>query len=107
MLPSIFFCQNIAARCFRQIAIHAGTEKPATLENRALPAAESACRQYRAVRWFLLPEGELRPVAGQDLLQHKPAQAAGRSDIHDYIPEHHPAGDELDAGAEKKAQEGA
>ena len=22
--------------------------------------AESACRQYRAVRWFLLPEGELR-----------------------------------------------
>ena len=21
--------------------------------------AESACRQYRAVRWFLLPEGEL------------------------------------------------
>ena len=29
---------------------------------RMLPAAaESACRQYRAVRWFLLPEGELRP----------------------------------------------
>ena len=24
-------------------------------------AVESACRQYRAVRWFLLPEGELRP----------------------------------------------
>ena len=23
MLPSIFFCQNVAARCFRQIAIHA------------------------------------------------------------------------------------
>ena len=42
MLPSIFFCQNIAAQCFRQIANHAGTEKPATLENRALPAAESA-----------------------------------------------------------------
>ena len=28
----------------------AETEKPA--------AAESACRQYRAVRWFLLPEAE-------------------------------------------------
>ena len=24
-------------------------------------AAESACRQYRAVRWFLLPEAELPP----------------------------------------------
>ena len=24
-------------------------------------AAESACRQYRAVRWFLLPGAELRP----------------------------------------------
>ncbi len=42
MLPSIFFCQNIAAQCFRQIAIHAGTEKPATLKHRDLPAAESA-----------------------------------------------------------------
>ena len=42
MLPSIFFCQNVAARCFRQIAIHAGTEKPATLKHRDLPAAESA-----------------------------------------------------------------
>ena len=24
-------------------------------------AAESTCRQYRVARWFLLPEGELRP----------------------------------------------
>ena len=29
------------------------TQKPA--------AAKSACRQYRVARWFLLPEGELRP----------------------------------------------
>ena len=28
-------------------------------------AAESACRQYRAVRWFLLPEAELRPRGRQ------------------------------------------
>ena len=28
-------------------------------------AAESACRQYRAVRWFLLPEVELSPRLGQ------------------------------------------
>ena len=46
-------------------------QKPATLENRALPAAESACRQYRAVRWFLLPEGELRPVAKADCYRRK------------------------------------
>ena len=33
---------------------------------RMLPAAaESACRQYRAVRWFLLPEVELSPRRGQ------------------------------------------
>ena len=27
-------------------------------------AAESACRQYRAARWFLLPEAGLRPRLG-------------------------------------------
>ena len=33
-------------------------------------AAESACRQYRAARWFLLPEGELRArQAGSSRLQ--------------------------------------
>ena len=41
----------------RLIANHAKTQKPA--------AAESACRQYRVVRWFLLPEGELRRRLGQ------------------------------------------
>ena len=28
-------------------------------------ANKKAGRQYRAVRWFLLPEGELRPRLGQ------------------------------------------
>ena len=32
-------------------------------------ATESACRQYRAVRWFLLPEAELRPRQVKSLLQ--------------------------------------
>ena len=41
----------------RLIANHAKTQKTA--------AAESACRQYRVVRWFLLPEGELRRRLGQ------------------------------------------
>ena len=41
----------------RLIANHAKTQKTA--------AAESTCRQYRVVRWFLLPEGELRRRLGQ------------------------------------------
>ena len=41
----------------RLIANHAKTQKTA--------AAESVCRQYRVVRWFLLPEGELRLRLGQ------------------------------------------
>ena len=33
-------------------------------------AAESACRQYRVARWFLLPEAELRPrIADSNSLQ--------------------------------------
>ena len=35
-------------------------------------AAESACRQYRAVRWFLLPEAEL--AAAGDKVKYKPAE---------------------------------
>ena len=28
-------------------------------------ATKKACRQYRAARWFLLPETELRPRLGR------------------------------------------
>ena len=37
-------------------------------------AAESACRQYRAVRWFLLPEGEL--AGGKAASDYKSAVTA-------------------------------
>ena len=41
-------------------------------------AAESACRQYRAARWFLLPGAELRPRLGGKAASYKSA-ATNRS----------------------------
>ena len=61
---SILIIDGAARRCSRS-RNWAFRRRPLQACCRMLPAAaESACRQYRAARWFLLPEGELAEEAG-------------------------------------------
>ena len=66
-------------------ALRAARQTSATCH---LAAAESACRQYRVVRWFLLPKGELPPRQGAGSRLHicRNEQPAATSNLRNKQP---------------------
>ena len=55
--------------------------KDSRAETQKHAAAESACRQYRVARWFLLPEVGLRPRLGIKAAADSKSAATGTDEL--------------------------